>query len=364
MREDSTGFKANLLLAVLLLFLFGSALASERTIYTELTSFSHSETVSVYAWFHDLEGDTRRGDRAFTHNRIEVGVRWDRWQLAIVKRYDYQVRFHPDSFELLYQEENNLPVDRGRHYPIYLDVSHTQSSGIAAAYRWQPIPELVLIPEVTLLLASELYDGQLSSDIITAEDSYEGNGYLDYYYTDDPILERPIDWDPEGKGIQVDLKIDWQLNEAWSLHGQFEDLFTRIYWDDAPFTRATLTSETATFAPDGTLITTPSLSGIEGRESFTQRLATRSDLSVSWQSGDQQSISGGLKHINSVTLPYVEWRYRLQQKLAFSLGWMGPDNAVSIGLRSNWLSFGLTSDSIDYQKAHTFGVLLSVNLHI
>jgi len=340
------------------LVLSGGVFAAESTpdwqLWTRSTSQSYAEPVSVYSAFHDLEGEFTRGDEAFTHNQIEVGASRGQFSLAVIARYDFNIKAHADTIELVHADQNNLPVDLDREYQLNAAFNQITSMGVRLDYQYQPSENFDLNVAVSLLQANRHYFGNIEGSIAnTADNIYKGEATIDYSYSSDPLLNRRVT-EPNGYGYAVDMSARWRPSQHVRVVLTAHDWAHRIYWDNAPFTRADITSATVTFDENGYIETVPLLSGIEGEHDLRQRLPARTDLDIRLLLRPGLELELGAFNVDSITLPRLGFRWNTDAGNEWFLNFSTESEAFTLGLVRNRLSFHLGLDSLDYQEAHFF----------
>jgi len=276
------------LLPLLLLVICISAQASKHpktwTAYTSADLFAYSEPVSIKNFARHFDGPLERGDTAFTHDRIEVGVRWQRWQIALVQRFDYVTAFTPDTALVHYDDTHNIPLPNDREYSLMLDVNRINAKGIKVGYTWSPVSTVeVNISGSYYNNISDLQSGrataqgdltpitdQLVADAQAVIDNISPTNKdisalyglvqnvnatiaVNYAY-DKPKLHEPeyhqpvivgapnppisgVDFAaPGGTGYAFDLSASWQITRQLQVSLAAMDLINQFSWKGAPQT--------------------------------------------------------------------------------------------------------------------------------
>lgn len=335
------------------------AIAEEFFIKAE--AFAYSETVPIYAYFHDLDGKYRAGTTAFTHDEIETGASYGQLTISALYRYDYFLDFSKDAFELVYGSKNDLPVAPNRNYKVRIDANHFIARGIKLAWQIEPLSSFTAKAGIAYLKAEDLLAGDIHGQIQTRSDnSYSGEVDINYAYDHDFLFNRKSS-SPTGEGYTTDLTLSWALNTTVKAYAKFDDILSEINWNNAPYTLAHVTSATSNFDSNGFLHTTPVLAGTEGYRHKHQRLPMRSTVGADYALNDQYSVGASLFQISSTSLPKLHIQRQDARWGDLGLSYDLVAHATGISYRKYPFEFGLTSDSLDYQKAHTLG--LSFGLH-
>ncbi len=328
--------------------------------YIRADSFSYSEPVPVYGYFNNWKTPYSGGGRALTYNTVESGIRKDSWELGLVARYDYAMRFSPDTADLYYHIENHLPLDPGRRYAIDLNAEHFSATGLRLGYNFSPHPNFDIGLGLTYLAGQQLIDGTLrGAATALAANDYNYNLGVDYNYSKDVLFKRDVSA-PSGQGYSVDMHMDWRTGDL-KTHLDITDLLARLYWNNAPFTTATATSDTKSYDSNGYVVILSALSGVESNHRFVQKLPLRAKLDAQYPLGVKFSVIGQIYFTQLKTFVQAGTSYRLasgQLQVLFN-----PDiHAATLGFARDTWSVSVTSDSLKPHTAHTAGLDLALHL--
>jgi hypothetical protein len=282
--------RAKWVVGVCVALLYFQAQAAEKVrLYTDIESFTYTEPMAIDGFVDHFSGKLGRGNTALTHNRFEYGVEYDHFRIAKIQRYDFQIRFSPDTALLNYLTENGLPVDRTRAYHIRLRAEHLRSDGFKLGYRFAVRDNLSIDVAASWLESRQFYSGEIRADISQGNysdqaldeinalvDEFRGmedvkyddirpyadrlnsasrqlrdvinsaNGDLqaDYYYYKPALREDEIDRfngvdfsAPNGAGVTFDVRVHWNYSDALAFDVRVDDLWSRIHWKGAPHTK-------------------------------------------------------------------------------------------------------------------------------
>ncbi len=353
-----------LLLCALLAGPCGQALAERPAVtpYLQFGSASYSEAFTIKGLINELSGPLSEGDHAFSFNQLETGVRYDGIELAAFIRNDYFAAFTPDTARLFYQGENGLPVDPGFNYDVSLRLHHIRSRGIGFGIRFDPTDSLTLKPRLNLLLADKLTDGFLAGEVMTDHTGrYSTRFAVDYAYSADKLFKRVVAQEPEGRGFSFDIDGHWQLSDSVALRLAIKDLFGRVRWDNAPFTAASADTDNVRLDADGYIDTSPLLSGLESNKHHTQSLPTRYWLGVSKQLTEQLQLGAELFRVSGLNFPraHLSWHFYGHE---LSASFDARAEAFGLAYRNGACHAALSSDSLEPDEAHSFGLQLGCRL--
>ena len=362
-RAGSRGLRAPCFISFIALVLgVAGPVQAQWQPYWSLETTSYSEPLSVHAMIDELDGHLRSGERAFTLNRFEIGVARGPWTLSAYSRYDYHLKFSKDSAELVHHGENDLPVDANRDYDIDLNAQHLFAHGLKVGFTHAVTQELNLGLSLAYINGQSLIDGTVYGDISTDNlSTFSGEAFVSYRYSEDVLLHRPVD-EPKGHGYSVDLEAQWQATERLTLRLAAYDLISAIYWQDAPYTSARLTSATVDFDADGFINTTPLLAGVEGQDDYRQTLPVRTHSGAVYRVNPR--LSWSLQHMNLEGLDLVQVGMNVTSTDAtrWGLHYDTTAQAVLFNAERNGFKLSLGMDNLDYRRARYLSVAASVNL--
>ncbi|MCG8311957.1 MAG: hypothetical protein MI976_01970 [Pseudomonadales bacterium] len=251
--------------------------------YFQFDSFTHSDTVPIKSAIDDWKGDEfRRGQRQWSYNWLEVGVRYKQFSLGRIVRTDYDLRFSKDLSELYWRTSNKQDFTPNETQAIYLRVNSFKGRGARFAFRHYHEQFHYQIG-ASVFNAYEFYSGTITGTAqTTSEKDYDFDLTLDYHYTEDRLFDRIVN-EPDGRGYALDTSIAYRGKQHIASL-TIQDIAARIKWTDAPYTTGVANSDRNTTDNDGFLVIRPTLSGFEGiSPSFQQKLKSRKHFSYEYQ---------------------------------------------------------------------------------
>lgn len=280
-----------------LLFLISTITrAGEYQPYLNIQSIAYSNAIAIKSIADDWQPPFYGGDRALTYNKIEAGVHWQRWQLGLLERCDYLLEFSPQTAEFLYLTKNKLPLEPGKTYELDINARHNCSHGVKAGYKGAITPTLRATLAASYLQSTALIDGSLKgSALVSAANDYDFQFDANYFYSRDVLFDRAVQA-PSGQGYTLDIMFDWQPSAAISAQLGITDLASKVYWDQAPHTVATATSDTKTYDEDGYIHYNPVISGYESYKRFTQTLPRKLSLTAQYRWNEEFEALAEYQH--------------------------------------------------------------------
>ncbi len=349
-----------ILLSVLVTFA-AYAGADEYGPYVAVQSVSYSEPVTLKFMLGDRQTPLKKGSKAFTYNKAEVGFRWGNWQFGVVERLDYQLEFSSETAELIYLAENRLPLEEGKEYELRIRAQHNYSHGFRLAYRHKFSSRINVGLAASYLQGKAFTDGTIQgSATVLGEKNYEFQFDADYSYSRDILFERDV-VSPSGNGYSLDLNIDWRPNKYFMAQLEVVDLIGRMFWDNAPFTTATASSNTKTFDEEGYVRYDPAVSGFESNKDFTQTLPRKIFIASKYQWSPSVGLLAELQDYTVARFTSVgaEWCY--SHNSCFQSLYNTSIEALSLRYQGHGLRVELASDKWDLDQARYFVIQLSIN---
>ena len=330
--------------------------------FLSVESLSISDTVPVYSYFHQLDGQSQRGDYAFTRNQLKAGVRYpfnahSQIEFSVLSRYDYGLTFSPDSFDLFYREKNKLPARENTSSDIDISALELQGEGIELAHIYQD-KHWHVVTGLSIVNIARVLDSTLTGQLITDNDSYEGNLLLTQHYTRDTILDRQVSKD-RGLGWSLRIGVEWHYDD-FAISYQADDITSRIYWDELAFTDASLQPRSVSFDENGLLNVTPNITGDESYQTHQQSFDALHRLHAQYHLNDKLTLNGELIHYRQQSLPYVGADFPLADNSRISVAYGIADKAIAVGVQTAKFSARLQLSNIDYQQARSIGFNIGV----
>lgn len=325
-------------------------------VYFDTSLFAYSEPVTIKGAMTGWEGPFSGGRAALTHNWIETGVAYQKWKFGFIKRFDYELGFSQDTADFLYRIENKQPLQAGKTYQLDLTARHTYSEGLRLSQEFEPAAGLNLVLGVAYLRGLRLTEGTFKgSATALSESDYDFQFDVDYFYSKDALFDREVQ-PPDGEGYSIDLSLAWQPVADFGAVLQIKDLYGLIYWENAPRTTATALSDVKEYDENGYVIYRPVLSGRESNENYTQKLPRKIAMQADYRILAKTHLVGRIYYTKVVTLTQGGVEYSLTDSSRLQLLYMFETSAVTLGYKKKDVYLALTSDSTEFNTAHTFGL--------
>ena len=257
--------------------------ATAQIPFADLSSRSVAEPVPVRAFAGRWQAPLQPGRQGWTRNRLLLGVESGALSLAYIQRYDYTLRFSPDTAEVYWRDRNDQPLAEDRDYDLFLDARHQRSQGLRVGWHLSRSSGFGVDAWVSVLQGMALQAGQLQGSLFADGDRYSGQASVDYRYSRDLLFDHQAPA-PEGLGAALDVRVYWR-GERLFLAVEMQDAWSHMAWRDAPFTRGGINSEGR---QDDGFSLQPLFSGARGVSGFDQSMPRYMQLESRWQHGRWQ----------------------------------------------------------------------------
>lgn len=320
--------------------------------FASTETLSYSENTTLNAWLNEFKAaNTSSGQYALARHFTETGFSWKNFSLAGYFRREYFFHFTDDTFELVYRDKNRLAFNTNKTYAIALEVAHIATKGVTIGYTFSPINAFNTRIEYNHFSADELLFGSLNGYIGQSSGKIEGDLQLDYNYTKDVFLDRPITAPAQGKGHSVDIEFWWQPLPNLNTHLKLDDLYSAISWENAPFTQATITTIRQTTDAKGQTKRLPTLSGTEFFRHITQKIPRHQRADIHYNFINNLSASLTQERIESKAFNRINALYQISPKLQLGAGYDFTAKANQFEVRSLEAQLSFSADSIHPKKA-------------
>lgn len=339
----------------LLLINVQSYAADEWRFETQLTSYSVSKLIPIKSLADDTwAGEYQAADNIFTSSRGDIAIGKGEWLVGVSNRFDYFGRFSKDTGRYFYLDKNKIDQPDNQALDIYLNVEHAQSHGAFIQYdnQWNDITYAI---RLNYWHSEKVLSGTIDGNVNTeTEQKLSGQLNFDYNYDEDTIFDRLTPDYIDGAGYSMDVDIAWQVNETVDLSLKMKDIAHRIQWKQVYHTQAKLDR-----APDKE-ISTPSLSGIENNEDYTQRFKQQTYFQLGYLF-DTGRAFGGTDYINNKHHTYLGFERNLfKGAVTASIAYYPDTKSVKLGLGNEYIGVSLGVNKISFSDTNT--LLLSMYL--
>lgn len=308
--------------------------------YVETLLHASSAPVSINEFLNDWQGSFKKGDYAFADGRLRTGVNYQSWEVAVEKRWHYDLRFSPDTAQLYYNIENKAPDERQYQLGLTAKILHAEGVSFTKLFNYKQFK----IKPIVTLYRSDFYQigkitGVASGDIANKDNIAVNVNIEDYHFSEDKLLTDPSSGG-QGKGVSFDLAIQYE-NERWLFSAVSQDLYNHWQFNNAVFLNGNVCLTLAGGAGDCV-----GSGGYYGNENYSLNLSSSFNTEVTYK---PYALS-----VNSFTHGRYQ-RLGVQKDWSTAYGRVGAAvySTKQLGLhwQSQWHRVGLVLDQPNWKKA-------------
>lgn len=331
-------------------------------VFTDVTAFTYTENMPIDAFFNDFEGDfPSKGKFELTHNEVSAGIGYQGVELEFFKRMDYYFRTNRDTFNLIYMDQNKIDFPIGQVFDVFLHVQQVEGDGLRLGYRFAPADNLEIYLGGSYFESNDALYGSLEGKIWQDESRPRGDLVVDYIYTKEYILKRPLTPPGSGYGYGYDIAINWKPVANVTVNAIFDDVAARINWKHAPHTEAVMVSDRNRIDENGKPYKVPTLSGKHGFVERTQVLPVHRVLAVSYSFTQPYTVTLEQETYDKVDFTRILAGYSVNRWFKVEVGHDFKSDADSIEFWSPYASLLLATDSINEKQAKNSRAELSLH---
>lgn len=346
----------------LILFTSVAAQAQALSVYADIEGWAFAEPVPVTAFADKWDAPLDRGSDGHALLHAESGIRIGDWRVGWALQRQYVVKASRGAAELYHLTRNSAEPPANQRYDVDLRANFYEARGLRLGRRLAKtrFGEIALHVEPSLMLWEGIAfeDGRLQGLATTDADArlaYAAT--IDHAYSEDVLLDRTVAR-PRGRGASLDLDLEYSVGAQWSGSLRTRNLLGRLWWDDAPYTRGTLSSDTQQTDDDGLIRFAPTLSGFEGNRSHRQRLPMFAETALRRHFG-QHALGVQLVHTEIGRFHGLHWAYE-HRGVRTSVQWL-PDarDAVNLGLAWRMLELSVGGSALRWDDADQLQVQIA-----
>ncbi len=330
--------------------------SSAHTFYAGGSWFTANDPVSLRQLFKKWKGSyhPRNGDNiALQDARLDLGVRFgENYYAGYFSRYNAFIRTNRDFTDFYHTVKNKLPFDSTRTYRLKLEIEGIKENGVIFSSSGilfeDDDSKLEAGAALSLSLANAMQDGTIDGTAqIEDRKTYTITARSRYYYTHNYLYHLDTE-DADGFGLGTDFALSWYL-KAYRLTAKLvvNDLFSRVYWHDLPYSFVNIATENKSYDADGYVHYTPTINGLEKYVNFTQKIEPRYQLVMMKNFMSGLRLSAGTGYAYKTLFPFVR---------VGSQFW--EDHYLGVTYESRFQSFG-----VEYSNQNFFLGLSADALH-
>jgi hypothetical protein len=321
--------------------------------YFLLDSMTLSESVSIVHLGDGKGNFNPSGQRAFTSNWLEAGVRLtNAWQLGLLTRYEQSYHYSQDFAEFYHLTSQNITFPVGKSYQLDFAAQAWRGTGARLSYQLN-LGQHVLGIGGSLFNTDNLTNGQITgAGSALSDKTYHYQVNVDYQYESDKLFGRTDGAAPTGRGYALDLSLqgqgDWASYNIW-----VRDALGHIDWGNTPRTTATASPAVSSYDANGYLQVTPVLSGKEYASQYSQALSPWIDANVRMPISESMALQAAYReHYGYGQTGVGIWTKVVADGIGFLL--YPESKTLSMQLRSGHWQYSLACDNPNPDQANQF----------
>lgn len=321
--------------------------------YFLLDSMTLSESVSIVHLGDGKGNFNPSGQRAFTSNWLEAGVRLTNgWQLGLLNRYEQSYHYSQDFAEFYHLTSQNMTLPVGKSYQLDFAAQAWRGTGARLSYQLT-LGQHSLGVGGSIFNTDTLTNGHITGNGSALSDkTYHYQVNVDYQYESDKLFGRTDGATPTGRGYALDLSLqgrsDWASYNLW-----VRDALGHIDWENTPRTTATASPAVSSYDANGYLQVTPVLSGKEYASQYSQALSPWIDANVRMPISESMALQAAYReHYGYGQAGVGIWTKVAADGIGFLL--YPESKTLSMQLRSGHWQYGLACDNPNPDQANQF----------
>ncbi len=331
------------MLALILMSML-SALASARThIHWASDNQGYSGPIAIMALDNNWNGTFKDDEDGFLWQQDELRFTVnDAFSISYLKRHHAEYTFPTDVARGFYYQNNDITLTEPYDITSRIHARHYQGEGLGLGYRWQGADAQQsgsIRPTLNWLKLHRLVWGTLNGDLYyQSPNHWGGDVALDYAYTRDYVVRRPLDGHTYGNLLELGLEADYRIGR-YSIAYQGHNLWAQIRWKNAPATQAQFCTR-CTFLLFGREF----YDDLIVRPTAVHQLTQRVNIGRPWQLG----LIHRINRIRNSHAPEVSWQ---QADWHWQLGYEPDMSAWRIGVEHPAFFLQLQSDSLNTNQS-------------
>ena len=344
-------------------YLLLSSLATTTTADTLLEwsaeAQGYSGPIAIMALDNDWNGTLKQDDHGFLWQQERLSVQHNDFSVSYLKRHHAEYDFPNAVARGFYYQSNGIKLDERYDIQSHIRARHYQGEGISLDYQWsgqwasqwrEQTHRWTIKPAFTWLKLHRLVWGSLDGELYyQTPNDWGGDVQLDYAYTRDYVVRRPLDGHTYGNLWAMDLNASYQWQD-FSWHYQGYNLLAQIHWSDAPYTQAK-------FCTSCTFL-------LLGREYYDTRkfrapavhqLDQRYQLNHHWR-------VGLVHHINRIRSTHELHLQYLTENVEWTLGYEPQLESWLLGVEHSIFTLAVQSDALNTTSSRRIGLQMGLRL--
>ncbi|QOY52835.1 hypothetical protein [Candidatus Sulfurimonas baltica] len=282
--------------------------------YSKAELFAANDPFSIKELFNDLQGDlhAKSGENlALAFARVDIGFSDDTWgYFGYAYRQEVAISASEDMVKLLYNAKNDIDFETSKVYNLSMEIDGFESHGLVVANSFELYKKngwkFSAGFGLEFLYARQMQDGYILGDATAiSEYDYDFSASSYYRYTENYLYDLDVEKSQAyGYTSHISLLLE---DDTFSFLLLVNDLSGKLYWDDVPYSYVEMSSDNKSYDENGYVTYSPTISGIERAENYTQSLMRkwRFEGGVSFE---KSAIYIGSEYVCNTYLPYITYK--------------------------------------------------------
>lgn len=211
---------------------------------------ARSGPMAIGAVLNDWKGKFYKEDDGFLWQQILSSVRIENTQVSYVDRRHAEYRFPHQLAKGFYYATNDISLPSVYKQKATVKAQDYRGYGWQLDHSFSTSKNLTITPTITWLKVNRSTWGRIKGDVFYQNpDEQGGRLEVDYGYTEDKVLKRPLAQNYYGDLYALGLALEWQKG-VYDVYYRGENLLAELHWQNLPYTDA-IVDTSARFLLDG-----------------------------------------------------------------------------------------------------------------
>lgn len=320
---------------------------------------------------------TRSGENVgFVFARAQVGVQWQGYRVAALRRGDALVKATRDTTDLVHQYQTKNGYETGRAYVLDYSLRGFEAEGLSISKSWQTDWgsqwELRSGAGLSYLRGTKLKlesaTGQViginAKDVNAVVASDSSNSFLDTTKLAEFNAPYGRQAPFSGEGYSVDVGVVLQnTHSGVRIEAILADLAGQMAWKNVPTNLTNYNTASKYYDADGYVQFNPTATRTSSYKDFTQALPVKAHIALvyPWRNWE---VEGSTGFTQGIFLPEAALGYRLAGGLLVKASHDFRFGTYGISVGHAWFQVALRTDSADLGAAKAYGMHVKLQIPI
>ncbi len=239
------------------------------TLTSQLSYFIANDPISLEEFFGDWQAHYHPSSGkniALQDMRVDIGGNfYKNFYLGVFHKYNVFVKTDKDFADLYHTIKNKEDFLSDRDYLLNLDIQGIKYSGLILSKNsllYHDSENSIMIGgALSFLFGHDMQEGTVRGSATSpSEKMYQVSAQSTYHYTHNYLYDLDVE-SANGLGYGADIALAYTNSKYdFGIKVIANDIFSRIYWKDLPYSFVDIQTENKTFDGDGYVKYSPSIS--------------------------------------------------------------------------------------------------------